>query len=53
MRYFQVSLFILGLAAFVAAIFFIGSDTGNTLWRTGVALLLLDIVCIMLWQKPK
>ncbi len=52
MRYFQVFLFVLALLAFVAAAFFIGSDTGDALWRGGGAALLLDIVCIMLWQKP-
>jgi hypothetical protein len=53
MRYFQVSLFILALAAFVAALFFVGSGTGDTLWRAGIAALMLDIVCMMLWPKPK
>lgn len=52
MRVLQVLLFILGLAAFVAAVFFVGSVTGDALWRAGVALLLLDIVCIKLWPAP-
>jgi len=52
MRYLQVLVFIVGLAAFIAAIFFVGTGTGDTLWRTGVATLLLDVVCIMLWPAP-
>jgi len=49
MRILQVFLFFVGLAAFIAAIFFIGANTGDTLWRAGVATLLLDVVCVMLW----
>jgi hypothetical protein len=49
MRYLQIILFVVGIAAFFAAVFFIGSDTGDTLWRVGVAALLVDVVCIMLW----
>ncbi len=52
MRFLQVGLFLVGVVAFLAAIFFIGSDTGNTLWRAGVALLLIDIVCLRLWPAP-
>ena len=49
MRLIQVILIFVGLAAFLAAVFFVGTDTGDVLWRVGVAALLLDIVCIMLW----
>ena len=49
MRYLQILVFVVGLAAFIAAIFFVGTGTGDTLWRAGVASLLLDVVCIMLW----
>ena len=52
MRYLQILVFVVGLAAFMAAIFFIGTGTGDTLWRAGVAVLLLDVVCIMLWPAP-
>jgi hypothetical protein len=52
MRYLQIFVFVVGLAAFIAAIFLIGTDTGDTLWRVGVAVLLLDVVCIMLWPTP-
>lgn len=49
MRSLQIVLFIVGLAAFIAALAFIGEETGDTLWRAGVAVLLLDVVCMMLW----
>jgi len=49
MRSLQIVLFIVGVAAFIAALAFIGNDTGDTLWRAGVAVLLLDVVCMMLW----
>ncbi|MGA1980036.1 MAG: hypothetical protein ABSG99_05680 [Sedimentisphaerales bacterium] len=53
MRYFQIVVFILATASFVAAAFFIGDDMGDTLWRVGVAGVLIDIVCIQLWPLPK
>jgi len=49
MRFIQGIFFFVGFAAFLAAMFFVGADTGDVLWRVGVAALLLDIVCIMLW----
>ncbi len=50
MRQAQVAMYVLACAAFVAALFFIGKDShwGATLWRIGIATLLLDIVLIML-----
>lgn len=52
MRFVQLLVFFVGLAAFLAAGFFAGTSTGDTLWRVGVAALLLDVVCIMLWPVP-
>ena len=51
MRRFQIAALIAGLASFVAALFFAGTDTGDVLWRAGVAVTLLDIVSIMLWPS--
>ncbi len=53
MRTLQIALLVIGLVAFVAAIFFIGAETGETLWRTGMAVLLVDVVCLMLWPSPR
>ena len=51
MRTLQLVLFGLGVVSFLAALFFIGADEGDTLWRLGVAALLLDLVCIKLWPS--
>lgn len=49
MRRIQVGLLVVAAAAFVAAVFFIGSDTGLDLWRAGIGVLLLDLVLMKLW----
>jgi hypothetical protein len=51
MRRFQIAVLIAALASFVAALFFAGTNTGDVLWRVGVAVTLLDIVSIMLWPS--
>jgi hypothetical protein len=51
MRTFQVVLFALGVLSLLAAIPFAGSIAGDILWRAGMATLLGDIVCIMLWPR--
>jgi len=48
-RQLQVTLFVLALVAFIAALFVTGTEMGDILWRGGVAVLLLDLVCIKLW----
>jgi len=37
-----------GIVAFGAAGVFAGGETGDTLWRAGVAILLTDVVLILL-----
>ena len=49
MRYLQLVLFFGAALSFIIAIFFAGRVTGDILWRAGIAALLLDVVCIMLW----
>ena len=49
MRLFQIILFLVAALSFIAALFFIGSDTGLDLWRAGVGILLIDVVSLMLW----
>jgi hypothetical protein len=53
MRTLQVVLFAFGVLAFLASAAFIGDDMGDTLWRTGVAAMLIDLVCIKLWSPHK
>lgn len=51
MRRLQIALLIAGLVSFMAALFFVGKDTGDVLWRVGVGVTLWDMVCIMLWPS--
>ncbi len=51
MRYFQIVIFLAATASFIISILFIGSGTGDVLWRAGIAALLFDLVCIMLWPN--
>lgn len=51
MRILQIVLFVIGVIAFIVAAFFAGTETGDILWRAGIAILLLDVVCIMLWPE--
>jgi hypothetical protein len=51
MRRFQITLFLLGVAAFIASACFTGKTLGDTLWRAGVAFMLGDVVCLRLWPS--
>lgn len=51
MRALQIALFVLGVGLLLAAVPFIGSVAGDALWRAGVAVLVVDVVCIMLWPR--
>lgn len=53
MRLFQITMFILGAASLIASAFGIGKDFGETLYKTGIAMLLIDVVCIQLWPPVK
>lgn len=53
MRTLQVAIFILGVVAFLASALFIGQGVGDTFWRTGVAVMLIDAVCTRLWPTGK
>ena len=51
MRYLQIVLFFIGLIAFILAAIYAGGTTGDIMWRAGMAILLIDVVCVMLWGK--
>lgn len=53
MRQFQIIMLILGAASLIASAFGIGKDFGKILYKTGIAFLLLDVVCIQLWPSAK
>jgi hypothetical protein len=49
MRTLQLTLFAIGVLSFLAAALFTGEGTGDTLWRAGVAVILIDLMCMKLW----
>lgn len=51
MRLLQVILFFIAILAFIISLFYMGALTGDVLWRAGMAILLLDVAFMMLWQK--
>jgi hypothetical protein len=53
MRQFQVIAFLVGVVAFLASACFTGKVMGDTLWKVGVAIMIGDIVCILLWPSAK
>jgi hypothetical protein len=53
MRELQIALFVLGAASLIASATGLGSDHGAMFLKTGIALLLLDVVCIQLWPAPR
>ena len=53
MRLFQIIAFFFGVAVFMASAGFTGTATGDTLWKVGVAIMIGNIVCILLWPSQK
>lgn len=53
MRMAQIVIFILGSVSLIASAFGMGKDYGETFYNAGIALLLLDVVCIQLWPSEK
>ncbi len=49
MRSLQIILFVVAILTFITALISAGSVTGDIFWRAGIAILLIDVVCIMLW----
>ncbi len=53
MRYSQIAIFLLVATSLTASAFGIGKDYGETFYNAGIALLVLDVVCIQLWPSTK
>lgn len=53
MRQAQIALFVLGAASLIASALGVGDDHGAMFLKIGIALLLLDVVCIQLWPAPR
>ena len=50
MRNLQIVLFVIAILSFIISLIYVGSVTGDILWRAGIAILLVDVVFIMLWS---
>jgi len=53
LRPFQIFLFTLGMLALSLAAITWANLMGLIFWRVGVAFLLIDVVCIMLWPTKR
>jgi len=53
MRWFQIALFALGTASMIGSALGIGKDIRETLFNTGIAFLLIDVMCILLWPSAE
>ncbi len=53
MRRFQIVAFLVGVAAFLSSACFTGKELGDTLWKVGVAFMVSNLVCLLLWPSPK
>jgi len=53
MRKFQIIAFLFGVLAFLASACFVGKDMGETLWKVGIAIMIGDIACMLLWPRRR
>jgi hypothetical protein len=53
MRNFQIVVFALASLAFLMALYYTGTNTGESLWKGGMAGMIGDIVLILLWPTGK
>jgi hypothetical protein len=49
MRIFQIVVFVLASISFLMALYYTGTQTGESLWKGGMAGMIGDIVLILLW----
>ncbi len=53
MRIFQIVVFALASVSFLAALYYTGTNTGESLWKGGMAGMIADIVLILLWPTRR
>jgi hypothetical protein len=53
MRIVQILIFVFGVLSFLASVFFVGQGMGDTMWRAGVAAMLVDLVFVRIWPASK
>jgi hypothetical protein len=51
MRSLKVVLLLLAILLLLTSVFFVGTDTGLTLWYATVAVLLIDVVVCLIWPS--
>jgi hypothetical protein len=51
LRQFQIAVFAMGVLSFLAAAVFWSDFVGDVCWRVGMALMLGNVVCILLWPS--
>jgi hypothetical protein len=53
MRILQIGIFLFAVLSFLVSAVFIGQEMGDTLWRVGIASILVDLACAKLWPSAK
>jgi hypothetical protein len=53
MRIFQIVVFVLASVSFLAALCYTGTNTGESLWKGGMAGMIADIVLLLLWPTRR
>jgi len=53
MRIFQIAVFVLASLSFLAALYYTGTNTGESLWKGGMAGMIADIVLLLLWPTRR
>ena len=53
MRIFQIVVFVLASVSFLVALYFAGTNTGDSFWKGGMAGMIGDIVLILLWPTGR
>jgi hypothetical protein len=53
MRKFQIAVFVLATVLLITAACLIGKEAGDEFRKVGIAALLFDVVCILLWPTAK
>jgi hypothetical protein len=53
MRIFQIVVFVLASLSFLTALYYTATQTGESLWKGGIAGMIGDIVLILLWPTGK
>jgi hypothetical protein len=53
MRIFQIAVFVLASLSFLAALYYTGTNAGESLWKGGMAGMISDGVLLLLWPTRR